>query len=328
MAVAAAEVVVGLGLIVALARARRRRSTSTSCGACADERRRLRLARRCSRRSSASRSTSAIGSSVSRRTVGWVASLSILARLRRSRCSRSSTCSGATTRSASIVSTGWHWLSAGSFQVDVEILVDPLSVVMLLVVTGVGFLIHAYSVGYMHGDREEKRFFAYLNLFVFSMLLLVLAGQLRHPARRLGPRRPLLLPADRLLVAAPDGGRGGQEGVHHERDRRRRDRARHLRDLEPRALGRLPDRSSAQAPGQHRDRQPHRQLDRAAAARRRRRQVGAAAAAHLAARRDGGPDPGLRADPRRHDGDGRRLPRSRACGRSTGSRPTSPTSSR
>ena len=47
---------------------------------------------------------------------------------------------------------------------------------MLLVVTGVGFLIHAYSVGYMHGDDEERRFFAYLNLFVFSMLLLVLAG--------------------------------------------------------------------------------------------------------------------------------------------------------
>ena len=59
---------------------------------------------------------------------------------------------------------------------DVSILVDPLSVVMLLVVTGVGFLIHAYSVGYMDGDREERRFFAYLNLFVFSMLLLVLAG--------------------------------------------------------------------------------------------------------------------------------------------------------
>ena len=53
---------------------------------------------------------------------------------------------------------------------------DPLSAVMLLVITGVGFLIHAYSVGYMDGDAEEKRFFAYLNLFVFSMLLLVLAG--------------------------------------------------------------------------------------------------------------------------------------------------------
>ena len=59
---------------------------------------------------------------------------------------------------------------------DVSILVDPLSCVMLLVITGIGFLIHAYSVGYMHGDGEEKRFFAYLNLFVFSMLVLVLAG--------------------------------------------------------------------------------------------------------------------------------------------------------
>ena len=74
------------------------------------------------------------------------------------------------------LSTGWHWLSAGTFQANVSILVDPLSVVMLLVVTGVGFLIHAYSVGYMDGDREERRFFAYMNLFVFSMLLLVLAG--------------------------------------------------------------------------------------------------------------------------------------------------------
>ena len=74
------------------------------------------------------------------------------------------------------LSTGWHWLSAGTFQANVSILVDPLSVVMLLVVTGVGFLMHAYSVGYMDGDREERRFFAYLNLFVFSMLLLVLAG--------------------------------------------------------------------------------------------------------------------------------------------------------
>ena len=75
-----------------------------------------------------------------------------------------------------IVSTGWHWLSGGSFHVDASILVDPLSTVMLLVITGVGFLIHAYSVGYMDGDAEEKRFFAYLNFFVFSMLLLVLAG--------------------------------------------------------------------------------------------------------------------------------------------------------
>jgi NADH-quinone oxidoreductase subunit L len=70
----------------------------------------------------------------------------------------------------------WTWLSAGSFHVDQGILYDPLAAVMLLVVAGVGFLIHVYSVGYMHGDTEEPRYFAYLNLFVFSMLVLVLAS--------------------------------------------------------------------------------------------------------------------------------------------------------
>ena len=72
--------------------------------------------------------------------------------------------------------TLYTWLSAGEFRVEMNILFDPLSAVMLLVVTGVGFLIHVYSIGYMRGDPEERRFFAYLNLFVFSMLLLVLAG--------------------------------------------------------------------------------------------------------------------------------------------------------
>ena len=74
------------------------------------------------------------------------------------------------------VSTLWTWLSAGAFHADVSVLYDPLSAVMLLIITGVGFLIHVYSVGYMHGDEQERRFFAYLNLFVFSMLLLVLSS--------------------------------------------------------------------------------------------------------------------------------------------------------
>jgi NADH-quinone oxidoreductase subunit L len=76
----------------------------------------------------------------------------------------------------SIHDTLWTWLSAGSFRVNMDILVDPLSATMLMIVTGVGFLIHVYSIGYMKGDPEERRFFAYLNLFVFSMLILVLAG--------------------------------------------------------------------------------------------------------------------------------------------------------
>ena len=71
------------------------------------------------------------------------------------------------------VETLYQWVSAGSFKLDLAILIDPLSVFMFLIVTGVGFLIHVYSIGYMEGDPEYSRFFAYMNLFVFSMLLLV-----------------------------------------------------------------------------------------------------------------------------------------------------------
>jgi NADH-quinone oxidoreductase subunit L len=68
------------------------------------------------------------------------------------------------------------WIVAGEFEAPVTALVDPLTGVMLLVVTGVGLLIHLYSVGYMHDDGGYARYFAYLNLFVFSMTMLVLAG--------------------------------------------------------------------------------------------------------------------------------------------------------
>ena len=68
------------------------------------------------------------------------------------------------------------WISAGTFKTALVAQVDQLSAVMLLVVTGVGFLIHLYSAGYMHGDPGYARFFTYLNLFVFSMVMLVLAG--------------------------------------------------------------------------------------------------------------------------------------------------------
>jgi NADH-quinone oxidoreductase subunit L len=76
------------------------------------------------------------------------------------------------------LSTAWTWLTAGDLRVGVEILIDPLSVFMMLVVSGVGFLILAYAIGYMHGDEEERRYHAYKALFVFSMLLLVMAGNL------------------------------------------------------------------------------------------------------------------------------------------------------
>src|SRR5215468_5074681 len=76
----------------------------------------------------------------------------------------------------SFTTTLFSWIVAGDFETAVSAHVDQLTVVMLLVVTGVGALIHLYSVGYMHDDPGYARFFAYLNLFVFSMTMLVLAG--------------------------------------------------------------------------------------------------------------------------------------------------------
>ncbi|HEY8736427.1 MAG TPA: NADH-quinone oxidoreductase subunit L [Candidatus Dormibacteraeota bacterium] len=72
--------------------------------------------------------------------------------------------------------TYFTWWSSGLFFVPFNLYVDPLSTLMILVITGVGFLIHVYSIGYMAADRGFSRFFAYMNLFVFAMLLLVLSG--------------------------------------------------------------------------------------------------------------------------------------------------------
>jgi NADH-quinone oxidoreductase subunit L len=77
-----------------------------------------------------------------------------------------------------VVSTAWVWLQGGSFNPGLSVLVDPLSTMMMLIVSGVGGLIVLYSVGYMHRDDEERRYFAYIALFVFSMLLLVEGGNL------------------------------------------------------------------------------------------------------------------------------------------------------
>lgn len=68
----------------------------------------------------------------------------------------------------------FQWITSGSLNISAAYLIDPLSITMCLIVTGVGFLIHVYSIGYMHGDRGFARFFAFLNLFIFAMLNLVL----------------------------------------------------------------------------------------------------------------------------------------------------------
>ena len=70
----------------------------------------------------------------------------------------------------------YSWIPSGSFNADIGFLLDPLSSIMILVVSGVGFLIHVYSIGYMSHDKDYSRFFTYLNLFTGSMLILVLAN--------------------------------------------------------------------------------------------------------------------------------------------------------
>ena len=72
------------------------------------------------------------------------------------------------------VETIFSWVAVSSLQVDLAFLADPLSITMALFVTGIGTLIHLYSIGYMHGDPKFSKFFLYLNLFAFSMLMLVL----------------------------------------------------------------------------------------------------------------------------------------------------------
>ncbi len=108
------------------------------------------------------------------------------------------------------------WIQAGSWTVNFDLLFDPLSALFVLLITGVGSLIHIYSVGYMEHDDRRRRFFAYLNLFVAAMLLLVLAVGLPRGLPRLGRRRPGVVPADRLLAA--EGLRRGrrQEGLRRE----------------------------------------------------------------------------------------------------------------
>jgi len=70
----------------------------------------------------------------------------------------------------------FNWFTVGTFSFNISFLVDPLSAIMLLIITGVGFLIHLYSVGYMTNDEGFGKYFSYLNLFIFFMLLLVLGS--------------------------------------------------------------------------------------------------------------------------------------------------------
>jgi NADH-quinone oxidoreductase subunit L len=117
------------------------------------------------------------GGRISRRTAGWISTLTTFLAF-----------AGALVAFVGLwaeghgdrehVSTAYTWLESGDFEVELQILLDTLSSTMMLIVSGVGGLIVWYSMGYLAGDDEERRYFAYMSLFVFSMLLLVQAGNL------------------------------------------------------------------------------------------------------------------------------------------------------
>ncbi len=115
-----------------------------------------------------------VGARLPERVVGWIGSGTVLLSFLFSVYLLAQLHSGAEPMRTVL----YPFLAVDSFHVDFAFWIDPLSVWMMLIVTGVGFLIHVYSIGYMHGDAGFWRFFAYLNLFIFAMLLLVMGDNL------------------------------------------------------------------------------------------------------------------------------------------------------
>ena len=196
------------------------------------------------------------------------------------------------------------WFPAGALRVNIGFLTDPLSVTWILLVTGVGSLIHLYAIGYMHGDPRFTRFFAYLNLFAASMLILVLGSSFLVTFlgwEGVGLCSYLLIShwfeRDRAAVAGKKAfvaNRVGDFGFML------------AMFFIIGSVGSLDYSAMNLKAGSL----PHTTVTAIALlpVRRVHRQERADPAARLAARRDGGPDPGLGADPRRDDGHRRRLP--------------------
>jgi NADH-quinone oxidoreductase subunit L len=116
------------------------------------------------------------GTRISRVVAGWISTLSVFVGFAGAVWSFVALHDASSHESR--ISTAWTWLQAGTFKAGLSVIVDPLSAMMMLIVTGVGGLIVLYSIGYMDGDDEERRYFAYMSLFVFSMLMLVQGGNL------------------------------------------------------------------------------------------------------------------------------------------------------
>ncbi len=112
-----------------------------------------------------------VGKYLPKGITGWIATLAILASFITSLYVFMNLDAG-----NSVTIDLFQWISFSNLQIGFSFLIDPLTVVMLLVITGIGFLIHLYSIGYMHDDEGFTRFFTYLNLFIFFMLLLVMGS--------------------------------------------------------------------------------------------------------------------------------------------------------
>jgi NADH-quinone oxidoreductase subunit L len=292
LVVAAAEVVVGLGIIVAVMRRRSGISAMTSLmkGWRGDERSRV------VDPGAAARRIRCPGGwrTPSRRPVGRLAGDGGRGRLvpRGARGVRRP--GGSRRRARSIHQELFTWIPAGSFQASMGLLADPLSITMCLFVTGVGSLIHLYAIGYMRGDAKFSKFFVYLNLFIFSMLMLVLGDNLLLTF--LGWEGVGACSYFLISFWHTDRQRAGrQEGVRHQPRRRLGLHGRHLpRWTSVGSIGYLDIANAAH----HGEIVGDGHGDRCAVLRGCDRQVGAASAVRLAARRHGGPDAGLGADPR------------------------------
>jgi NADH-quinone oxidoreductase subunit L len=116
-----------------------------------------------------------LGRRFSEKTIGWIGTLSVGASFLVA-LSIFVQLIGMDPAARSVQKIVYTWMLSGELNVPIGFLVDPLSMIMMLVVSGVGCIIHAYSIGYMHGEIGFRRYFAYLNLFVFNMLILVSAN--------------------------------------------------------------------------------------------------------------------------------------------------------
>jgi len=200
-----------------------------------------------------------------------------------------------------------EWIRSGDLDVAWALRLDALTAVMLVVVTTVSSLVHLYSWGYMEEDPSQPRFFAYLSLFSFAMLMLVTADnlvQMFFGWEGVGLASYLLIgfwyhkpSANAAALKAFIVNRIGDFGFSLAFSAPSWCSAPSLSRRSLPLLRALPDRRSA-----CRDARRHHDLALPAAVRRSDGQVGAAPAAHLAAGRDGGPDAGQRTDPRGDDG--------------------------